>query len=216
VRSILRTDIRTALPNLSPTHNLYRHVTLYKDYSNGGIHMYVDFRHVKEHVQIEQVIPWLGLAVKKAGEQLRGRCPLHDGGERALVITPSKGLWYCFAPECQAGGDVIELVAKVRGISQRDAAIALQKHFLSDPHAPGEAKHLEPLDYLVAEHEMVQALGFPREIAEALGIGYAPKGIMRGRVAIPIRMLDGTLVAYAGVNTAMEPVLKLPSKFCII
>lgn len=178
--------------------------------------MYVDFAHVRRSVEIEQVAHWLGLELKRANEQMRGRCPLHDGGERALVITPAKGLWYCFAPECKAGGDCIELVAKVRQIGQRDAAIAIQKHFLEPDKPATHDQPLKPLDYLLHEHPLVQALGFPEHIAWALGVGYAPKGIMRGRVAIPIRDATGSIVAYAGVNPDMEPMLKLPSKFCML
>jgi hypothetical protein len=43
-----------------------------------------------------------------------------------------------------------------------------------------------PLDYLEADHITVEAFGLSQETAEALGIGYAPKGMMKGYVAIPI------------------------------
>jgi hypothetical protein len=41
------------------------------------------------------------------------------------------------------------------------------------------------------------------------GIGYAGKGLMRGTIAVPIRLEDGTLVGYIGV-TEIE---KIPSKW---
>ena len=40
--------------------------------------------------------------------------------------------------------------------------------------------------------------GFSREAAEALGVGHCRKGIMKGRIAIPIHNPKGELVAYAG------------------
>ena len=172
---------------------------------------YVDFKHLRSVISIEQVISWLGLEMKKTGDQWRGLCPI-NGGARALVITPAKGLWYCFAPECAAGGDVIELVAKVRRISTRDAALALQKHFLPDGQKPAPAENpLQPLDYLDPAHSMVTELGFEEAAARQIGIGYAPKGIMRGRVAIPIRTNEGKLVGYVGINPALDPPIKLPS-----
>jgi len=41
-----------------------------------------------------------------------------------------------------------------------------------------------------------------------LGIGYAPKGMMKGYVAIPIRLPTGELTGYIGVTEA-----KLPKEF---
>jgi len=45
-------------------------------------------------------------------------------------------------------------------------------------------------------------------IAEALGIGYAPKGMMKGYVAIPIRLPTGELTGYIEITEA-----KLPKEF---
>lgn len=176
--------------------------------------MYVDFKHIKENIDIEQVVARLGLPMKKAGEQLRGRCPLHDGGERALVVTPSKQLWYCFAPECQSGGDAIELVAKVRRVSTREAAIALQEHFLDAGKKIGSADNaFRPLDCLEADHPAVEALGIPPDVARALHIGYARRGTMIRRVLFLLRDETGRLVGYVGLNPALDPPCKLPSKW---
>jgi hypothetical protein len=61
------------------------------------------------------------------------------------------------------------------------------------------------LDYLEADHITVEALGLSQETAEALGIGYAPKGMMKGYVAIPIRLPTGELTGYIGVTEAELP-----------
>ena len=61
---------------------------------------------------------------------------------------------------------------------------------------------------------MVQALGISKETAEHFGAGYAPKGIMRGRLAIPIHDADGTLLAYCGqALNGEEPTLIFPKDF---
>ena len=65
-----------------------------------------------------------------------------------------------------------------------------------------------PLDYLEADHITVEALGLSQETAEALGIEYAPKGMMKGYVAIPIRLPTGELTGYIGIIEA-----KLPEEF---
>ena len=54
----------------------------------------------------------------------------------------------------------------------------------------------------------MEALGLSQETAEVLGIRYAPKVIMKGYVAIPIRLPTGELTGYIGVTEA-----KLPKEF---
>lgn len=164
---------------------------------------YVDFAAVKRATSIERVADWLGLKMKRHGAQLRCACPVTGGGERALVITPAEDVFYCFAPRCQAGGDLLELVAHVQQVSTREAALALQQHLW-----PSE--QLKALDYLVPDADEVQALGIAPHVAKALGIGYAPRGTMAGRVCFPLRSETGKLAGYLGVGADG---LKLPKRF---
>ena len=170
----------------------------------------VDFAALKRELTIEQIAAWLQLETTTANDQLRCPCPINDGGNRALVITPNRGVFYCFAPKCQKGGDLIELVAHCRQIETRDAALEIQKAFLTRTEPP------EGLDkvagYLEPAHEAVLALGLTPERATALGIGYAGRGTMKGRVLIPLRTADGTLTGYAGFSAILDPPLKFPAK----
>lgn len=171
---------------------------------------FIDFEEVKANNPIEAVAERLGLPLKRAGNALRGPCPSGDGGERGLVITPSKGVWYSFG--MQKGGDVIALVQLVNDCSARDAA-----EFLANPEpletavAPEPAEGAEPrggfrpLDYLEPDHPAVEALGIDPADAEALGWGYAPRGILRGTVAVPIRTEEGALAGYIGITEAALP-----------
>lgn len=195
---------------------------------------YVDFKELKSSVTIEQVVKMLGLNLRKQGNQLRGRCPIHKGtSEREFVITPGKGLFFCFGP-C-GGGDMITLAAKVRGLSNREAARFIAEHFggVGAPRnrtvsgngspQPGSTtagqdqkadRILQPLAYLEPVHELVQGLGVSPEAASDFGAGYAPKGIMRGRLAIPIRDRNGRLLAYCGRALRDEsPALIFPNGF---
>ena len=174
---------------------------------------YLDFEAVKAANPIAEVADRLGLGLKKAGHQLRGPCPSGEGGERAFVITPAKGVWYSFG--LQQGGDVLTLVELVNGCSTKEAA-----HFLSGEAVPLEKRQprqskqsaaergFRPLDYLEPDHPAVEALGLEPEDAQQLGIGYAPRGVLRGTVAVPIRLEDGTLSGYIGITEA-----KLPPKW---
>lgn len=177
--------------------------------------MYVDFNEVKALVSIEQAAQRLNLKLTKSSGQYRAPCPYcKSGGDRALAITPAKNLYYCFA--AQKGGDQIALVAHVRDESPKDAAQWLHGLVHATSTVPStstskskdHAEGFQPLDYLEPGHDAVQAVGFDPETAQALGIGFAPKGILRGLVAIPVRLEDGSLAGYIGITEA-----KLPSKW---
>ena len=187
---------------------------------------FVDFAEVKASHPIETVAESLSLKMTKRGEQLRGPCPACEkGGDRALVITPAKAAFYCFAG--QTGGDAIALAAHIRGETMKEAA----SWIVGDQSRPkGEGKTdtvpnerkgneerrlLKPLTYLEPDHEALKSLGISPETLEAFGAGYAPKGIMRGRLAIPIRGWGGELIAYCGQAVADEqsPKLIFPNGF---
>ena len=187
---------------------------------------YIDFQDIKQRVSIEQVIAMLGLTLKKHGPQYRGPCPVHGGVDRTFVVTPGRG-FFCFAEK--QGGDQIALVSHVKEIPPKEAAsfiAAKSGHPPSTvpstvpPAHPGRTgagartEPLQPLSYLETTHEAVQALGVSPETAQAWGAGYAPKGIMRGRFAIPIHDRTGTLLAYCGRAVKGEsPTLTFPNGF---
>lgn len=184
---------------------------------------FVDFAELKSRVNITQVLEMLGIELKPSGQQLRGLCPIHNGNNpRGFVVTPEKGVWYCFG-DCGKGGDLIELYARVKEVSTKDAAIAIATRFglakdgkkdekLEEPKRNGT---LKPLDYLVTDHESLKPLNLASATLSHFGAGFAPRGIMRGRLAIPIHDAQGVLIAYVGVAVAegQEPRLLYPKDF---
>lgn len=128
---------------------------------------------------------------------------------RKFVVTPSKNLWFSFC--CKVGGDQISLVAKVKNIPLRDAALFLlgEEPTASKPTAPQEqgrsqpaTSGLAPLSYLEADHDAVTAIGIDPRIAAELGIGYRTKGQGQGSIMIPVRDDTGTLRGYVGIQEA--------------
>lgn len=167
---------------------------------------YQDFDAVKREVSIEQAAQKLGLELKKSGmAQFRCACPAcPNAGPRALVITPAKG-FYCWG--AKKGGDQIALVVHVMNLSVKDAAAFLvgnQRTSSSTVPESGGGREgnrtLTPLTYLEPEDPAVEAIGFSVEFAKTHGIGFAPKGVVRGSVAIPFRDEHGTLLGYIGVQ----------------
>lgn len=186
----------------------------------------IDFGELKQRVSIERAAEMLGIKLTKSGPQLRGPCPIcKTGGDRAFVITPAKGLYFCFGA-CGKGGDTITMAANIRSCSLREAAGFLAGKeggrsapakgdgSRNDSPQPVTEKVLRPLDYLQASHEAVQALGVSAETCARFGTGFAPKGIMRGRFAIPIHDSAGALLAYGGRAVKDEsPSLIFPNGF---
>lgn len=92
----------------------------------------------------------------------------------------------------------------------KEAALDIQKQCGGEvPQSPERNGEFKPLDYLLEDHDTVQSLGIPPEVAYQLGCGYAKKDIMMGRVAFPLRDERGKLLAYCGYNSK-DGTLKLP------
>ena len=73
---------------------------------------------------------------------------------------------------------------------------------------------LEARHGLQASHEAAQSLGAAPETGALFAAGFAPKGVRRGRFAIPIHDRTGTLLAYCGRALKDEsPSLIFPSGF---
>jgi hypothetical protein len=162
---------------------------------------------------IEQAAKLLGLQTTEERNQLRAPCPAcGNGGPRAIVITPSKNLSHCFPSK--AGGDPIALVSHVKGVSQKDAAGLMLGQSgpgtVQDGKVPSTSTvpphdHFPPLDYLEFDHVTVEALGIEAGTAEALGIGYTPKGLMKGYAVVPVRLPTGELTGYIGITAGKVP-----------
>lgn len=186
---------------------------------------FIDFQEIKKTVTVEDAAARLALQLKPSGLQMRGPCPAcKSGGDRALVITPAKQAFYCFGTN--QGGDVIALAAHIKACSMKEAAefLAGSGKVQPAPSGPVPAQGdtvpenkkagLNPLTYLLPDHPAVQALGLLPETCSHFGAGYAPKGIMRGRLAIPVHDPNGQLVAYCGRAVKVEsPSLIFPNGF---
>ncbi len=169
---------------------------------------YLDFEQIKTDHPIDAVMQKLEIDLKQNGKQFRGKCPVcESGGDRNLVVTPDKGVYYCFSDG--KGGDQLALAAHIKGCSVKEAAEWLS----NEPEKAPQAKErsgkpsagFKPLEYLEPDHEAVMAVGFDPEEAKALGIGYSPRGVLRGTVAVPVRNTDGSIAGYLGITEATLP-----------
>jgi DNA primase len=198
---------------------------------------FVDFRAVKAAVSMQMILDRYGINwLRKSGEELRGRCPIHKGeGTDTFHANLSKNAFQCFS--CKARGNVLDFVAAMEKCTVRDAAVKLADWFsvsigdgknppasksaatdTTDSRGEGPAEN-KPLTFQLKginpEHPYLAQRGITKETAEAFGLGFfSGRGQMRGRVVIPIHKGKGELVAYAGRSIdKAEPKYKLPAGF---
>jgi len=193
---------------------------------------WVSFAEIKSRVTLAQVlrsyqVDWLrgsGLG------QYRGRCPIHRGqGREAFHVHLERGVFHCFA--CGAGGNVLDLVAAMEGCSIREAALRLQGSQAAAGMAAGTACGPAGRKLVTKKRAGNAPLGFSLEVdrrhpylarrgidgatASHFGVGYfSGRGLMRGRIAIPIHDDQGRLVAYCGRTVeAGDPRYRFPAGF---
>lgn len=195
---------------------------------------FIDFAELKKSATIERTTEYLHLKTKPEGSQLRGPCPAcGHGGDRAIVITPAKQMFYCFA--AKQGGDSIALVAHIRGVPVKDAADELNRALGTVPNDTGtrtgtvsknratapqaqDAKKqpaFDPEAYasrLDAAHASLAPLGLSAETLQDWKAGFASTGTNRGRLAIALHDPAGTILGFAGRALGTEqPVLTVPN-----
>jgi hypothetical protein len=154
----------------------------------------------------------LKLSLKKIGNQLRESCTAcGNEDERIVVITPSRGLFYCYNAE--VGGDCLALVQPVTGWTYKTRPPSYPRiaGLLTIPRPPRRRKRLRPkkdtnfaggIRFQAPITEQVEQLGFTEAAAKDFSIGF-----YRGRVYIPIRHTDGSI---SGFVSYADGQLKLP------
>jgi DNA primase len=55
------------------------------------------------------------VSLKKAGKDYKGLCPFHDDKKPSMSVSPSKGIYKCFA--CDNGGNVFKFIMEHEGMS---------------------------------------------------------------------------------------------------
>jgi len=204
---------------------------------------WVDFKEIKENVSMEEILDHYGLlkGLKRRKDELIGFCPIHDENhynKNSFCISTVKNNWHCFS--CGAGGNVLDFVAAMENVDIRQAGLLIQKRFgiasqenkkltkekqkIEEPKEekkePGETVN-PPLTFelktLDPEHPYLKERGLKEETIEEFGLGFCKKGLMKGRIVIPIHNENGELVAYVGRYPGDPPEgeskYKFPTKF---
>jgi hypothetical protein len=199
---------------------------------------WVNFKQLKADVAIEQVVAHYGVHLRRiGGTELRGRCPLptHSSSRSrdSFAVNIARNVWSCRSLSCmqarggRPGGNILDFVALMERCSIQEAALRLQRWSGSAERliVPREARpdpvvsenpplHFT-LQYVEATHPYLTSRGLSLRTARMFGLGfYAGKGLLRGRIVIPIHNEAGELVAYAGrAIDNQEPKYRFPAGF---
>jgi DNA primase len=95
---------------------------------------FVDFRAVKAAITMEQVLEHYGLLdkFKRSGDSLSGPCPIHKGSNPTQFrVSTTKNIWNCFS-ECKHGGNTLDFISKIDGVSIHAAALKAVEWFNLD------------------------------------------------------------------------------------
>jgi DNA primase len=195
---------------------------------------WVNYAAVKTAVGIGQVLAAYRIQrLRPSGRgQYRGPCPIHGGqGVDGFHVNVQRHVFHCFA--CQAGGNVLDLVAALERCSVHQAACLLQERFAA-PSRLAHAAMVRPapselvtkrssfnapctaLPELDGTHRYLRSRGVDRATAAYFGLGYwAGAGWLHGRIALPIHNARGQLVGYCGraVPGTPGPRYRFPAGF---
>jgi len=132
------------------------------------------------------------LPLRQQGKSWLGICPFHDDRKPSMHVTPSMGIYKCFA--CGAGGDVFKFVMEHEKIDFNSAVeMVAQETGFPLPTVAGENKaEMEDRAVVLAVNDLarewfttqykaskvaqeyIHKRGVSPEICERFGIGYAP------------------------------------------
>ena len=132
------------------------------------------FESVKAAATVRQAAEHYGL---KIGQGNMVCCPFH--ADRTPSMKLNEDYFYCFG--CGAHGDVIDLVARLFGLSGYDAAKKLAYDFWIDPDKPPAAAALRKPQYPLAKMFQKETLHCQRVLCDYLHllerwkVQYAPK-----------------------------------------
>ncbi len=98
---------------------------------------------IKARLPIEQLVAQY-CQLQKKGRNFVCLCPFHQDSHPSLLVSPDKGIAYCFA--CQSGGDIFSFYQKIEGVdfpqAIRDlaekAGVTIEERMRTDAPKKGE------------------------------------------------------------------------------
>jgi DNA primase len=191
------------------------------------VHTWIDFKELRNLLRFSEVFAHYNVQLNVKGMRATGYCPLpsHQGKRRSpsFSVNLERGIWQCFG--CHAKGNVLDFCCRMEGFNPdnpqelRQAALKIRDIFLgggvsSTPRSPKKEPPrtiINPaLDFdlrtLDPNHPYLRERGFTDKTIQHFGLGYCNRGMLKGRIAIPLHDPQGKLVGYAGRLTKDDDV----------
>jgi DNA primase len=163
--------------------------------------------------------------LKRQGSDYRGPCPFHQGTHRNFSVSPKKQMYYCFV--CHEGGDVFSFLTRRLGVDWPTAVkMVAEKSGIevveTTSRRTEEKDDREPfweVNGAAAEYfrnilwndplgedarEYLGQRGIERDLADRIGIGFAPREIGLMRAYLNTLGFDDARQSEAGLLTTPE------------
>jgi DNA primase len=186
---------------------------------------WLDADDIKNNVSIEAVLSKYGILdkLKQKGSRLVGLSPFRDEKSPSFSVDTQKNIWNDFGGKPEVPGNVIGLVQAIEKCTFREALVILHRDFIGgvldtptqeasctsqNPEPPprrgAPSRDAENVPFgrelkgLRFEVPLMQGKGITAATCKKFGVGYCTSGLMKGRVAFPIRNVKGEILSYAG------------------
>ncbi len=149
---------------------------------------------IRARLPIDQLVAQY-CQIKRKGRNFVSLCPFHNDSHPSFLISPDKGIAYCFA--CQSGGDIFSFFQKIESVdfptavkmlaekagvdipkenfsSKKPSVTKDEKERLRECLAATAKFYAAKLQSVPAALSYVQNRGVPPELTNKFGIGYAP------------------------------------------
>lgn len=189
---------------------------------------WIDFRDLRERLSFESVLAHYRIDLDPHGgrAQRSAVCPFHDSGgrkTRSLSLNCELKVFQCHS--CKVKGSVLDFICLAEGkdplvgsefresvlkvanlLLDGEAASGMPSRVREDDScSSGKAEEVEminaPLDFELKtdpKHSCFSDQGIAAKTVEEFDLGYASRGSLKGRIAIPLRDLTGNIIGYAG------------------
>lgn len=186
---------------------------------------WIDFDELRKQLVFADVFAYYKVSLTPKGKEGQhvGRCPLpthQNASGKTFSANFEKGVFQCFG--CKASGNVLDFAVlmegrdKANGKDVREVATMLHERFVEkkalvppaspkreEPQAKGKVVVNQPLDFelktLDAAHPYFAKRKLSAETIARFGLGFCKRGLLAGRVAIPLVSEEAELVGYAGL-----------------
>lgn len=174
---------------------------------------------IRNKLSIEEVVaPYVQL--KQAGRNFKALCPFHQEKSPSFIISPDKGLAYCFG--CRKGGDIFAFIQEVENIEFPEAVKLLAEKAgveLSNNHSGANKQEKDRvLELLTESHQFFQQQlqknkaaqqyleqrGYNNEACTKLGLGFAPDSFHELTNALKAKGYSAKEMIDAGVASQKE------------